>query len=121
MCKLSLLISLLYFSISLATTPFKTENTYQVASATQDSITKYRELSTEAYRKGDLETFKKYSDVVLKIATSNNLKEVQIRSLVNIAIYYQQTDQYKKSLSTYLEAEKLKESISESSFLQSSV
>ncbi len=86
--------------------------------ATQDSIIKYKELSAAAYRAGDLEAFKKYSDIVLAIATTNNLLEVQIRSLVNIAIYYQQTDQYQKSLSTYLEAEELKKSIPETSFLQ---
>lgn len=90
--------------------------TIQLDSIIQDSITKYRKLSTNAYGKGDLESFKKYTDIVLDFAKKNDLKEEYIRAIVNQAIYYQQTDQYNKSLIAYLEAEELNKSVPETSF-----
>ncbi len=79
----------------------------QVVLSPQDSITKYTKLTVDSYRAGDLKMFKKYCDIVLAIAIANNLEETRIRVLINIAIYYQQTDQYEKSLEAYLEGEKL--------------
>ncbi|AXT61945.1 helix-turn-helix domain-containing protein [Aquimarina sp. AD10] len=90
----------------------------KVVNSPQDSITKYKNLSREAYRVGDLNTFKTYSDIVLAIAIANDLEEIRVRSLVNIAIYYQQTDQYEKSLESYLEAEKLVTVLPNGSYLK---
>ncbi len=90
----------------------------KVVNSPQDSITKYKNLSREAYRVGDLNTFKTYSDIVLAIAIANDLEEIRVRSLVNIAIYYQQTDQYEKSLEAYLEAEKLVTVLPNGSYLK---
>ncbi len=84
----------------------------------QDSVAKYKDLCREAYRAGDLKTFKKYSDVVLAIAIANDLEETRIRVLVNIAIYYQQTDQYEESLAKYLEAEELAKTLPEDSYIK---
>ncbi|MBP2831155.1 tetratricopeptide repeat protein [Aquimarina sp. U1-2] len=87
--------------------------------AVEDSIAKYTLLSKDAYRAGNLKTFKAYSNVILAMAKANNLEDTKIRTLVNIAIYYQQTDQYEKSLDTYLEAEKLAEKLPEDSYIKS--
>ncbi len=84
----------------------------------QDSVTKYKDLSREAYRIGDLKAFKNYSDLVLAIAKANDLEETRIRVLVNIAIYYQQTDQYEQSLATYIEAEELAKALPEDSYIK---
>lgn len=104
----------LCFSVTLDTV----KDSIQLNPSIQDSIAKYRKLSTSAYGKGDLESFKKYADIVLDLAKNNKLTELQIRSLVHQAIYYQQTDQYNESLITYLEAEELNKSIPETSSLQ---
>ncbi|WP_025740902.1 AraC family transcriptional regulator [Aquimarina pacifica] len=99
------------------TTTYTTFSTnYQVPEALQDSITKYTELSRTAYREGDLESFKKHCTYVLGIAEEYELKEVQIKSLVYLAIYYQSTGEYEKSLTRYLEAEKLGHSLPENSY-----
>ena len=86
--------------------------------AVEDSVAKYKVLSREAYRTGDLKAFKDYSDIVLVIAEANDLEETKIRTLVNIAIYYQQTDQYEKSLDTYLKAEDLAKTLPEDSYVK---
>ncbi len=43
---------------------------------------------------------------------------MRIRALVNIAIYYQQTDQYEQSLSTYIKASELAGSLPQDSYLK---
>ena len=88
----------------------------QVITAPQDSINKYKALSVAAYRSGDLEAFKGYGELMLRIATANDLIEERISALVYLAIYHQQLDQYEQSLANYLEAEKLSESLAENSF-----
>ncbi|GAA4273759.1 tetratricopeptide repeat protein [Aquimarina gracilis] len=86
--------------------------------AVEDSVAKYKSLSRKAYRAGDLKAFKDYSDIVLVIAEANHLEETRIRTLVNIAIYYQQTDQYEQSLDTYLQAEELALTLPEDSYVK---
>ncbi|PKV48657.1 AraC-like DNA-binding protein [Aquimarina sp. MAR_2010_214] len=88
----------------------------QVISAPQDSVAKYKKLLSASYRTGDLKAFKNYGQIILHIAIANDLKEEQVSALVYIAIYYQQIDQYDESISNYLEAEKLSESLPENSF-----
>lgn len=91
---------------------------YKTFVSPQDSITKYRKLSMEAYGLGDWEKVKDYSEIVLDIAIVHQLKEIEIRSLVNLAIYYQQTDQYELSLAKYLEAEDMTKLLPEDSYLR---
>ena len=75
-----------------------------------DSIAKYKKLSVNAYVAGDMKSFKTFTEIILDLAERNHLEEIKIRSLVNIAIYYQQTDQYEQSLSNYLKASHLVDS-----------
>ncbi|WP_282085851.1 AraC family transcriptional regulator [Aquimarina algiphila] len=89
----------------------------QIVVSPQDSINKYKKLSREAYGRGDLKAFKEYTDTVLGIAISNDLGEIRVRSLLNLAIYYQQTDQYEQSLSKYFEAEEFVKSLPEKDYL----
>ncbi|TPN85358.1 tetratricopeptide repeat protein [Aquimarina algicola] len=84
----------------------------------EDSIAKYKRLSREAYRSGNLKAFKNYTDIVLTIAIANGQEETRIRALVNVAIYYQQTDQYEQSLDTYLQAEKRAEILPKDSYIK---
>ncbi len=88
----------------------------QVVASPKDSIAKYKNSLSALHRAGDLETFKTYSEIILRIAKANNLKEDQISALVYLAIYYQQIDQYEQSLAKYLEAEKMSMALPKNSF-----
>ncbi len=88
----------------------------QVVASPKDSIAKYKNSLSALHRAGDLETFKRYSEIILRIAKANNLKEDQISALVYLAIYYQQIDQYEQSLAKYLEAEKMSMALPKNSF-----
>ncbi|GAA4276066.1 helix-turn-helix domain-containing protein [Aquimarina mytili] len=88
----------------------------QVVASAGDSIAKYKQLLSASHRAGDLETFKNYGEIILRIAETNNLKDDQISALVYLAIYYQQIDQYEESLSKYLEAEKMSTTLPKNSF-----
>ncbi len=84
----------------------------------KDSVAKYKKLSIKSYREGDLEGFGYYSNKVLAIAEKHNLREVKIRTLINLAIYHQRKDAYKKALTNYIKAEKLASYLKDSSYLK---
>ena len=81
--------------------------------STLDSITEYKKLSVEAYGRGDFLAFKKYCDTLLIIANKNNLHEVRVNALINLGIYYNNINQYEESLSKYLEASEISNSLPE--------
>ncbi len=87
---------------------------HKFASA-KDSISKYKALSIDAHSQGDMKAFKAYSQIMLDIAKSNSIKEEEISAFMYLGIYYQQREEYTTSLSKYLEAEKLSESLPEKS------
>lgn len=113
-----LVLLLLSTTITLAqNTKGSVSNSYQARSYFPlDSISKYKALSIAAHRRGEIEKFKEYSGVIYQIAKQNELKEEQILALVYLAIYYQETDQYPESLSRYLEAEKLSNTLPENAY-----
>ncbi len=84
----------------------------------KDSVAKYKKLSIKSYRKGDLEGFGYYSNKVLAFAEKYNLREVKIRTLINLAIYHQRKDAYKEALTNYIKAEKLASYLKDSSYLK---
>ncbi|XRE42555.1 hypothetical protein ACIVBQ_000759 [Tenacibaculum discolor] len=59
----------------------------------------YLNLSRKAYNKANVEDFKKYNDSILLITKSfKELKDVEIKSIINHGIYYNVTDSYEKAL-----------------------
>ncbi|CAM1351791.1 helix-turn-helix domain-containing protein [Tenacibaculum ascidiaceicola] len=59
----------------------------------------YLNLSREAYNKANVEDFKKYNDSILLITQNfKELKDVEIKSIINHGIYYNVTDSYEKAL-----------------------
>ncbi len=84
----------------------------------KDSVAKYKKISIQCYREGDLEGFGYYSNKVLMITEKYNLEEDKIRILINLAIYHQRKDEYKKALAKYIEAQKLTSTLKDSSYLK---
>lgn len=91
---------------------------YQNNVSAQDSVLKYRDLSKKSYKEGNLDDFGKYSYKVLAIAEKHDLREIKIRTLINLAIYHQRKDEYKKALTKYLKAEESSTYLNDSSYLK---
>ncbi|UII20710.1 AraC family transcriptional regulator [Fulvivirga ligni] len=111
------LVLYLLFSLtqSAGTQPYDSAYSDNLTIHPQDSIAKYKQLCVDAYLAGNMDDYKQHSAKVLAIAQANNLPEIEVRALVNVAIYYQQTDQYEQALKYYLDAADLVGSMTENS------
>ncbi|REH45838.1 AraC-like DNA-binding protein [Tenacibaculum gallaicum] len=58
-------------------------------------------LSQRAYNEANFDSFKKYNDSVLFITQKFELKELEIKSIINHGIYYNVTDAYEKALEKF--------------------
>ena len=104
-------ISLVFYFISFSiTTNASFFYLQSQTNAPLGSISKYKQLAADAYVAGDMKSFKTFTEIILAIAEKNHLEEIKIRTLVNLAIYYQQVDQYEQALSNYLKASQLVDS-----------
>ncbi|XLS27423.1 tetratricopeptide repeat protein [Flavobacteriaceae bacterium M23B6Z8] len=77
----------------------------------QDSLTPaerkaefYMQELQKRYKEGDNSNYKLYSDSLLTISRKNNLKEMEVKALVNQAIYHKNNHELQKALRLYLEA-----------------
>ncbi|WP_291870408.1 AraC family transcriptional regulator [Maribacter sp.] len=73
----------------------------------QDSIARikaidYAKKSEIFYKKGDNEKHKLYTDSLLHISEKHKLYDLELLAIMNQGIYYKNTNQLKKALSTYL-------------------
>ncbi|MDG3581367.1 AraC family transcriptional regulator [Galbibacter pacificus] len=64
----------------------------------------YLNKAHEYYELRDFPVFKVYNDSTLLVAQYYNLKEVQVKALINLGIYYDIVDEYENSLSLYHKA-----------------
>ncbi|MGS2764394.1 tetratricopeptide repeat protein [Sinomicrobium sp. M5D2P9] len=67
----------------------------------QNRADTYLQLLQEHYYKGAYELHKKYSDSLLQVAQQYNLREMEVRAIVNQAIYYNRIDAFEKALTYY--------------------
>ncbi len=111
-----LLLLSIYVTLAQNTKDSILDKSLQESYAPMDTISKYKALSMASHRKGEINKFKAYSQIIYQTAKQNNLKEEEILALVYLAIYHQEMDQYPESLSRYLEAEKLSESLEDHSY-----
>lgn len=61
----------------------------------------YLNLSQKAYNEANFDSFKKYNDSILLITQKFDLKELEIKSIINHGIYYNVTDAYEKALEKF--------------------
>ncbi|WP_298502727.1 AraC family transcriptional regulator [uncultured Maribacter sp.] len=62
----------------------------------------YAKLSEFFYKKGDNEKHKLYTDSLLHISEKHKLADLELLAIMNQGVYYKNTNQLKKALSTYL-------------------